>query len=162
IKRRVQETDTAAPVPYDEWFYVTSTIEGQSYPVHRRGPAAATASAQVVLDQNAEAAGHEFFDLGCFEVSPDHRFVAWSGDVHGEWHDTAWAGVAWSTDGEYLFYVVADAQERPFRVMRHRMGTPQAGDVEVFVDNDERFYVGIGTTRNQRATVIHSGCKLSS
>jgi oligopeptidase B len=181
IKRRVQETDTAAPVPYGEWFYVTSTIEGQSYPVHRRGPSAAAASAQVVLDQNAEAAGHEFFDLGCFEVSPDHRFVAWSGDVHGdehytlrvreidgatdladELHDTTWAGVAWSTDGEYLFYVVADAQERPFRVMRHRMGTPQAGDVEVFVDNDERFYVGIGTTRNQRAIVIHSGSKLSS
>jgi oligopeptidase B len=181
IKRRVQETDTAAPVPHGEWFYVTSTIAGQSYPVHRRGRSAATASAQVVLDQNAEAAGLEFFDLGCFELSPDHRFVAWSADVHGdehytlrvreidsatdlaeELHDTTWAGVAWSSDGAHLFYVVADAQERPFRVLRHRIGTPQADDVEVFVDHDERFYVGIGTTRNERAIVIHSGSKLSS
>jgi len=181
IRSRVQETDTAAPVRRGDWWYVTSTIEGQSYPIHRRGRTAATATDQLVVDENAEAAGHEFFDVGAFELSPDHRFVAWSADVHGdehytlrvrdietgldivdELHDTTWAGVAWSADGQYLFYVVADAHERPYRVMRHRLGTPQSDDVEVFVDHDERFYVGIGTTRNERAIVIESGSKLSS
>ncbi len=186
IKRRTQETDTAAPVQVhndhgDDWWYATSMVEGLAYPLHQRGRSAATATEQLVLDQNLEAAGHEFFDLGTFEISPDHRFVAWSADTAGnehytlrireidggtdladELHDTTWAGTAWSGDGQYLFYVMADAQERPFRVMRHRLGTPQADDVEVFRDTDERFYVGIGATRNGAAIVIETSSKLSS
>ena len=185
IRSRVQETDVAPPVVKDGWWYSTRTVEGQSYPIHGRGRTAATATEQVIIDENVEAAGHEFFDLGAFEVSPDHRLVAWSADVAGDEHytlririvdpeardhgceledvldDTTWAGVAWSADGTHLFYVVADDQERPFRVMRHRLGTPQSDDAEVFRDDDERFYVGIGATRNGETIVIQSESKQS-
>jgi oligopeptidase B len=181
IKSRVQETDTAAPVRKDDWFYVSSTAEGKDYPIHSRGRTAETASTQLVLDQNVEADGHEFFDLGAFEVSPDHRYAAWSADTRGDEHyllrvrdidtgldladelrDTTWAGVAWSADGTHVFYVVADDQERPYRVMRHRVGTPQTDDIAVFTDLDERFYVGVGATRNGLAIIVHSASKLSS
>ena len=181
IKSRVQETDIAAPVPIDGWYYSARTEQGQSYPIHCRGGSADTATDQLVLDQNAEADGHEFFDVGAFELSPDHRLVAWSADLSGdehytlrirdiahqhdlddELHDTTWAGVAWSSDGTQLFYVQADEQERPYRVMRHRLGTPQSADTEVFVDPDERFFVGIGATRSREWIVIHSGSKHSS
>ncbi len=181
IKSRVQETDIAAPVPKADWFYSARTEEGQAYPIHCRGRSAVTATVELVLDQNAEADGHEYFDLGAFELSPDHRFVAWSLDTNGdehytlhirdiahqhdlddELHDTTWAGVAWSNDGQYLFYVEADEQERPYRVMRHRLGTPQSDDVEVFADHDERFFVGVGGTRSTEWIVIQSGSKQSS
>jgi oligopeptidase B len=181
IKSRVQETDDSAPVASDDWWYVVSTEQGLSYPIHRRGRTAATATEQVLLDQNREATGEDFFDLGAFEVSPDHSLLAWSADTNGDEHytmrirdltsgadladridDTTWAGAAWSGDGRYLFYVVADEQERPFRVMRHRVGTPQHDDIEVFADADERFYVGIGSTRSKHFVVIHSGSKTSS
>lgn len=181
IKSRVQETDIAAPVPKADWFYSSRTEEGRSYPIHCRGRSAATATDDLVLDQNAEAEGHEFFDLGAFEVSPDHRLVAWSMDTRGdehytlrirdiahqrdlddELHDTTWAGVAWSHDGTHLFYVEADEQERPYRVMRHRLGTPQTDDVEVYADHDERFFVGLGATRSAEWIVIHSGSRTSS
>jgi oligopeptidase B len=181
IKSRVQETDTSAPVAFDDWWYEVATEEGLSYPIHRRGRTAATAGDQVLLDQNEEARGHEFFDIGAFEVSPDHSLLAWSADINGDEHytmrvrdldtgadtsdridDTTWAGTAWSLDGRYLFYVVADEQERPYRVMRHRVGTPQHDDVEVFADHDERFYVGIGATRSKQFIVIHTGSKTTS
>jgi oligopeptidase B len=181
IRSRVQETDVAAPVPKADWFYSSRTEEGQSYPIHCRGRSADAATDEVVLDQNAEAEGHEFFDIGAFEISPDHRLVAWSADVNGDEHytlrirdiahgrdlddtlrDTTWAGVAWSNDGTHMFYVEADEQERPYRVMRHRLGTAQTDDVEVFVDHDERFFVGVGATRSTEWIVIHSGSKLSS
>lgn len=181
IRSRVQETDVAAPIPKDGWFYATSTVEGQSYPIHARGPSVDTATEEVVLDQNVESAGHEFFDVGAFEISPDHRLAAWSADTTGDEHytlrirdiahqrdlddvltDTTWAGVAWSSDGTHLFYVEADDQERPYRVMRHRLGSRQADDAEVFVDRDERFYVGVSMTRSREYIVIHSGSKQSS
>ncbi len=181
IRSRVRETDTSAPVPVDDWWYAARTVEGLAYPIHTRGRSAATADDETVLDQNREADGHEYFDVGAFEVDPTHRFCAWSSDTTGNEHytltvrdiahgfdlddrlaDTTWAGVAWSSDSTYLFYVAADDQERPYRVMRHRLGTPQAEDVEVFVDHDERFYVGIGTTRSREWIVIQSGSKQTS
>ena len=170
----------AAPVPKDGYFYSTRTEEGQSYPIHARGRTADTATDEPILDQNVEAADTDYFDLGAFEISPDHRLVAWSADVNGDehytlrirdiahqrelddvLHDTTWAGVAWSSQGTHVFYVEADEQERPYRVMRHRLGTPQSDDTEVFVDHDERFYVGVGLTRNGETIVIQSDSKQS-
>jgi oligopeptidase B len=177
----VQETDVSAPVPKGAWFYTARTEEGSSYPIHCRGRSADTATDQPVLDQNVESEGHDFFDVGAFEISPDHRFVAWSADVHGnehytlkvreierqidlddEIHDTTWAGVAWSADCGSLFYVQADEQERPYRVMRHRLGTSSSDDVEVFADDDPRFFVGVTASRSGEWIIVHSGSKQSS
>ena len=33
---------------------------------------------------NVEAAGHDYFDLGAFDLSMDHRFAAWSMDTTGD------------------------------------------------------------------------------
>jgi oligopeptidase B len=181
IRSRVQETDTSAPVPIDDWFYGARTEEGLSYPIHCRGRSAANATDEVLLDENVEAAQHDFFDLGAFEMSPDHRLLAWSADVNGDEHytlrvrdvahgrdlddvvtDTTWGGVAWTSDGTHVYYVEGDEQERPYRVMRHRLGTPQSEDAEVYIDLDERFFVGVGITRSREFIVIHSGSKLSS
>jgi oligopeptidase B len=181
IRARVQETDMSTPVEFGPWWYVTSTTEGQNYPVHHRGPSAERATEHVLLDENAEAEGHEFFDLGAFDVSMDHSIVAWSMDVAGDEHytlrfrdlttgtdladridDTSNAGIAWSSDGQWVFYVTPDEQERPSTVWRHRLGTPRTDDVLVFDETDERFYVGIGSTRSEAWIVIHSASRTSA
>ncbi len=181
IRSRVQETDMSPPVQHRGWWYVTRTEEGLAYPSHWRGRTAHEATGVLLLDQNVEAEGHEYFDLALFELSPDHRYAAWSSDTTGdehytlrvrdldtgadlgdELHDTTWAGAAWSADGHYLFYVTADAAERPCHVWRHALGTPQADDVRIFTEPDERFFVGVGSTRSDEWIVIHSGSKTSS
>jgi oligopeptidase B len=181
IRSRVQETDLSTPVEFGPWWYVTSTTEAKSYPVHHRGPTADQATDRVLLDENIEADGHEYFDLGAFDVSMDHRFAAWSMDTAGDEHytlrirdldtgndlddqldDTSNVGVAWSRDGQWLFYVTPDTQERPATVWRHRIGTPRVDDVCVFDETDERFYVGIGSTRSDSWIVIQSASRTSS
>ena len=181
IRSRVQETDLSTPVRFGDWWYVVSTTEGQNYPVHHRGPSADTATDQTLLDENVEAQGHEYFDLGAFDVSMDHRFAAWSMDTAGDERYTlrirdlttgddladridemSHAGVAWSRDGHWLFYVTPDPQERPATVWRHRIGTPRTDDVCVFDETDERFYVAIGSTRSEEWIVIHSASRTSS
>ncbi len=181
IRSRVQETDSSTPVEFGPWWYVTSTTEGMSYPVHHRGPDAERATDQILLDENHEAAGHDYFDLGAFDISMDHRFVAWSMDTAGDEHytlrirdlssgldlddcidDTANAGVAWSRDGAWLFYVTADEQERPSTVWRHRIGTERSEDVCVFEETDERFYVGIGSSRSDAWIVIGSASRTTA
>jgi oligopeptidase B len=181
IRSRVQETDMSTPVEFGPWWYVTTTTEGLNYPIHHRGPTAESANDTILLDENVEADGHDFFDLGAFDVSMDHALVAWSTDVAGDEHytlrfrdlttgidladqldDTANAGVAWSRDGQWVFYVTPDAQERPSTVWRHRIGTQRSNDVCVFDEPDERFFVGIGSTRSDDWIVIHSASRTSA
>jgi len=181
IKSRVRETDMSTPVKNGPWWYVARSVEGLNYPIHHRGPTADTATEQVVIDENIEAEGHDYFDLGAFDATMDHRYLAWSTDTDGDERyalqvrdldtgdrvgeiipDVSNAGTAWSADGHWLFYVTPDDQERPCRVWRHRMGTSPADDVCVHDETDERFFVGIGTTRSDRWIIIHAGSKTSA
>ncbi len=181
LRSRVQETDLSAPVRKDGWWYVSRTVEGSSYPIHCRGLSADAATEVVLLDENAEAAGKDYFSLSAFDVSPAHDLLAWSSDDDGSERytmrirdlasgtdladvvtDTTWGGTAWSSDGAYVFYVSPDEQMRPYRVWRHRLGTVQADDVLVYEDPDERFFVGVGRTRSGEWIVVESGSKLSS
>ncbi len=187
IKSRVLETDLEAPVRKDTWWYTSRTEEGKSYPIHCRGASRETATDSVLLDENIEADGHEYFSLGAFAVSPDHRLLAWSSDTDGGERytmkfrdlstgaeladtltDTAWGGCAWSvgagtdSDALWVLYVKPDEAMRPFQVWRHCMGTDQAADALVFEDLDERFFVSVDLTRSDQWIVIESSSKLSS
>ncbi len=181
IKSRVQETDLWAPVRHGDWWYVSRTEEGSSYPIHCRGRSAATATDHVVLDENVEAGDHEYFAVNTFDLDPQQQLLAWSSDTDGseqytmrfrdlatgedlpdELEGTTWGGTAWSADGRTLFYVTPDEQMRPSCVWRHRLGTPQSDDVKVYEELDERFYVYIDLSRSQQWIIIDTASKISS
>ena len=181
IKSRVQETDLAAPVRKDGWWYTSRTEQGLSYGIHCRGRSLETATDHVMLDENVEADGHDYFSLSAFDVSPDHRLLAWSSDTDGSerytmhirdldtgadlpdtLEDTTWGGCAWSADNRFLFYVKPDEAMRPFQVWRHELGTGQGADVLVVEDLDERFFVSVDLTRSGEWIIIEAESKLSS
>jgi oligopeptidase B len=135
---------------------------------------------EVLLDGNELAAGHDFFSLGTFRTSPDQRWLAYSTDFAGNERFTlkvkdlasgqtlpdeipdTYAGCAWSLDASTLFYVTVDDAWRPYRVWRHRVGTPAAHDTIVFEEPDERFHVYVGLTRSERYLLIRSASVLTS
>ena len=135
---------------------------------------------QVLLDGNELARGHEFFAIGTFEVSPDGRRLAYAVDVAGnerfvlrirdlatgevfpdEIRDTFY-GAAWSADASTLFYLTVDDAWRPYRVWRHRVGTPVDSDEIVYEEPDERFWVGVSLTRSERFIMIDSHSSVTS
>jgi oligopeptidase B len=173
----------------DAYWYYERTQEGSEYAIYCRAPADDPATPpdaeqpipgeQVLLDANAEAAGSEFFSLGAFAVSPHGYLLAYSVDVTGderftlrvkdlssgrllpdEIPDTAY-GVAWAGE-THLFYTRPDAAWRPYLVLRHRLGDDPAGDAEVFREPDERFWVGVDDSRDDRWIIISSGSRLTS
>ncbi len=178
IRSRVQETDLAAPVRKDGWWYTTRTEEGKSYAIHCRGASRETAMEQVLLDENLEAHERDYFAVGAFEVSPDGRLLAWSSDIDGGERytlrvrdlstgsdigepipDTSWGGVAWSGDSSVLFYVKADDAMRPFQVWRHRRGDNPASDELILTETDERLYVSIEASRSGAWIIISASSK---
>jgi oligopeptidase B len=181
IKSRVQETDESAPVAEGPWEYTSRTLEGSQYGVHCRRPrGAGPESATVVLDENILATGHDYFALGGFEVTPDHRVLAYSVDFDGSERYTlrfrdletgadlpdvvenVTYGLAWADDARTCFYVRPDDAMRPYEVWRHTLGTPAADDVLVLREDDERFYVGVERTRSGRFVLIDVSSKLTS
>jgi oligopeptidase B len=158
-RRRVLDGEITPPLPQDG-----KPLDGE----------------EVLLDGNEMAAGAGFFRLGALSVSPDERLLAYSTDFAGDERYTlrirdltsgqvlpdeipgTFYGCAWSLGGTALFYVTVDDAWRPYRVWRHMVGTPTSADVVVFDEADERFWVGVGASRDERYICIHSGSKLTS
>jgi oligopeptidase B len=189
IRSRVQETDLSVPVRKGPYRYYARTVEGRQYPLHCRRPADApepedplepTPEEEVLLDENALAAGHAYFSLGALAVSPDHRLLAYAVDTSGdERHvlrirdleqgtdlpevieDTS-VGLAWAADSATLFYTRPDPAMRPYQLYRHRVGTDPATDVCVFTEPDEHFYLGVGTTKDERYVVVELESKTTT
>jgi oligopeptidase B len=180
IVGRIQETDTSAPVLYKGWWTYTRTVEGLDYEIYCRRQGSMEAPEQVILDGNDLGKGHDYFDLGYVERSPDENLVAYAADFNGsELHELrfrdmrtgvdlpdiiegVYYGSAWSADSSTLFYSKPDAAMRPFQVWRHRLGTPIDQDVLVLQEDDERFELGVEMTKSERFIVFTSSSQLTS
>lgn len=191
IRARTQEADLSVPVEYRGWWYYGRTVEGGQYGIRARVPVEPGGSRpvveagrvppgeQVLLDGNAEAGASEFFALGAMEVSPDGGRLAYAVDLRGDERfalrvrdlvtgDTreevapVGYGVVWSADGRYLFYTRVDEAWRPHEVWRHEVGRPQADDVLVLAEPDERFWLGIGSSRDDRWLIVAAGSRTTS
>jgi oligopeptidase B len=180
IRARVQETDVSPPARKGPWEYFTRTFEGSQYAAHGRRPAGTPEGVDetVLLDENALAAGLDYFSLGGLALSPDQARLAYSfDDDGGELHslrfrdltsgtdlpdviDGVYYGLAWANDAATIFYVRPDDAMRPFQVWRHTIGT--GDDVLVYEETDERFFVSVGRSRSGRAIVLSSDSKLTS
>jgi oligopeptidase B len=196
IRSRIQETDLSVPVHIGPWWYFGRTAEGSQYGVHCRVPASssrltladappdiepgiAAPDEQVLLDENELAGDSDYFAIGAFDVSPDHRWLAYSTDYDGSEKYTlrirdlstgddlpdqipdVTYGTAWSDDASVLFYVKPDDAMRPHQVWRHVVGTPASDDVLVLDEPDEHFFVSIGRTKDDRFVVVHLGSKVT-
>jgi oligopeptidase B len=144
-------------------------------------PGTAPPGEEVLLDCNELAEGHDFFSLGAFSVSLDQLALAYSTDVVGnerytirllkldsgehlpdEITNTA-HGATWSADGAQLFYCTVDEAWRPEKVWRHRVGSRDTtGDVCVFHETDEKFWVSVDRTMSDRFILIGSGSRVTS
>ncbi|KKB98270.1 S9 family peptidase [Mycolicibacter arupensis] len=194
IKARTKETDLSVPARRGGWWYYGRTFEGKQYGVQCRCPVAdpddwnppqldeltEIPGEQVLLDQNVEAQGHDFFALGAAAVSPDGNVLAYSVDVVGDERYTLrfkdlrtgelladeiagiGAGVTWATDNRTVYYVTVDDAWRPDTVWRYRIGAPDEPAEQVYHEADERFWLSVGRTRSDTYVLIAAGSSITS
>jgi oligopeptidase B len=193
IKARTKETDLSVPLRRGDWWYYGRSFEGKQYGVHCRCPISgpddweppvfdehtAVPGEQIILDENVEADGHDYFAVGAASVSPDGNLLAYSTDVVGDERYTLQfkdlrtgalypdritgiaAGITWATDSATVYYTTVDESWRPDTVWRHRLGHT-GHDEQVFTEPDERFWVGVGRTRSNRYIIIAAGSAITS
>ncbi|MGA5545560.1 S9 family peptidase [Mycobacterium sp. NPDC051198] len=193
IKARTKETDLSVPMRRNGWWYYARSFEGKQYAVHCRCPigdpddwtppqldeGAEIPGEQILLDENVEADGHEYFSLGAATVSLDGNILAYSVDVlgderytlkfkdlrTGELYDDTIAGIGaggtWAADSRTLYYTTVDDAWRPDTVWRHRLASGLPAE-KVYHEPDERFWVAIGRSRSDKYLFVASGSAVTT
>jgi oligopeptidase B len=171
MRGRIKEDDSSVPAPDGHWAYFHRYREGGEHPIICRVPRDGGPE-QVLLDGDALGAGKAYFQLGASTHSHDHRLLAWSSDEAGSElylarvrdlatgadladavPDTAGAPV-WVADASAFYYVRLDAQQRPTRVFRHRLGTAADDDVLIYESPDPGFFVGVSALQSRQFAEI--------
>src|SRR5438477_2438146 len=180
IVARIQPPAVSPATLFKRWWHYVRTVEGLDYEILCRRRESMDAPEEVELDVNQLAQGHEYFELGFVERSPDENILAYAVDDTGnELHelrfrdltsgrdldyvlDGVYYGSAWSADSRTFFYVRTDKAMRPHQVWRHLLGTPTSADVLVLQEDDERFELSVELTKSERFIILTSSSQVTS
>ncbi|MCY4095620.1 MAG: S9 family peptidase [Gammaproteobacteria bacterium] len=190
IKGRQVEDESSVPVKNGKYVYQTRYLPEKQYQQHVRWPLDDQSSrkdlpppasdVQIVLDENALADGNDYFRRRGFSIDPTDGLLAYGVDFSGnerytlrvldialnehspiEIPNTTGESV-WSNDGKHLFYVVNNENWRPFRVLRHTLGTDTSEDAVVYEEHDDGFFVDIDRSTSRDFLILSTASNVTS
>jgi oligopeptidase B len=171
----IKQTDVSVPYRDGGWWYYSRTEEGLQYPVFCRKADVDGAAEEVILDGNKLAEGHSFMAIGDTDVTDDGRWLAYSVDHTGFRQYTLHikdlttgevlegtvervGSIVWAADNRTLLYTVEDEeQKRQYQLWRHVLRSEHSTDVLVFEEEDERFNLSVGRTRDGKFLIMEAG-----
>jgi oligopeptidase B len=161
---RIEEADRSVPEQLGPWLYYTRLEAGRQYPLLCRRAVRGRTPEELLLDLN-QLGDCSHLRLGTNEVSPDHRYLAFTVDFAGDEAHTLFVrdlatgqllaeripstgpAVAWADD-HLLFYRAVDDARRPWAVFRHQLGTDPVADVLVYAEPDDAFFIDVSRSRS--------------
>jgi len=176
---RIKETDLSVPVKRDDYYYYARTEEGKQYNIYCRKKGGLEAAEEILLDVNQLGEGYEYFDLGTYAISPDHKLLAYSSDTAGNERYTLRiknletgelypdvisdisGSAEWANNNMTLFYTVPDEAWRPYMLYRHTLGQ-EAADLLIYHETDSAFWMDIRKTYSLEYLMIAVGSQTSS
>jgi oligopeptidase B len=181
---RIQQDDSTAPYMHNGYWYYTRYATGQEYPIYARKAKSLDAAEEVLLDVNVLAKGHDYFQVGHREISPDNQMLAWTEDTVGrreyvlkvmdlktrqvlpDVRTGIESEVVWHGDNRTLLYIEKHPETLlGFRVRRHTLGDKSqavATDLIVWEQKDDSFYTEVSRTKDDRFLLINSSSTVSS
>src|ERR1700730_7132654 len=168
MRRRIKEDDVSVPQKIGDYYYYSRTETGKQYAVHCRKKGSLEAREEVILDENELAKGQKYFRVGILSVSPDHKLLAYSTDTNGRetyviriktletgelWPDeigNSSYSFAWAADNKTFFYDQLDDAHRPYKALKHILGTSVNQDATVYEEKDARFFLEITKSRSEK------------
>ena len=179
LKGRVKEDDASVPQRDGDFLYWYAWRKGDQYRTWYRRLISGGAD-QVLLDETALAKGHEYFQLGGLEVSPDGKLLAYAVDTDGSERfvlrvrnlvtgeelpdriDNWRYGLVWGADSKSFLYTDADENWRSKKVFLHGLGELQGNDRVLFEETSAEFGVAIDQTQSRRYAVLSTGDNVTS
>jgi len=180
MRERIKEDDVSVPQKIDDYYYYSRTETGKQYAVHCRKKGSLEAQEEVLLDENELAKGQKYFRVGKLNLSPDHKLLAYSTDTNGsEKYVTRVKDLEtgellpdeiknssdsfeWANDSKTFFYDQLDGAHRPYKALKHVLGTSVSQDPTVYAEKDDRFFLDLSKSRSKKFIFISVESELSS
>jgi oligopeptidase B len=181
IVARLKQDDASVPYRQHGYWYQTRFEPGKEHPIFSRRKGTLESPEEVLLDANALAVGHDYYQIGALEVSPDSAWLAYCEDTvgrrqytlrvrnlrTGENLDVAIPDVesdlAWANDNRTLLYVEKDPETLlGLYVKKHVLGADPRNDALAFEQTDKSFYTGVSKSKSERFIFIHMESTVSS
>ncbi|MBD2751716.1 S9 family peptidase [Spirosoma validum] len=180
MKGRIKQQDESVPYKEGNYYYYSRFITGGEYPIYCRKKGSLQGAEEIMFDGNVMAKGHNYYQLGGYEVSDNDELAVFAedtvsrrlytlriknlktGKIYPEAiKDTEAGSFAWATDNKTLFYIKKDPQTLlGYQVYRHVLGTNSKSDVLVYEEKDNQFYMGLSRSKSKKYIEIgvdHNG-----
>ena len=178
---RIKQTDMSVPYKDQGYYHYTRYEEGGEYPIYCRKKGNLEAEEEIVLNVDEMATGHDYYSVAGYSTSSDNNLIAYGVDTVSRRLYTLYfmnlttrelfeeqipntsGRAAWANDNKTVFYTLKDETTlRPYKVMRHVLGTPISEDKEIFMETDETFNTYVFKTKSKKYMIIASSQTLSS
>ena len=176
---RIKQTDMSVPYFDNGYFYITRYEEGQEYAIHERKPDSLDGEAELLINENVRAENLDFYALGGAAISPDNQLLVFGednigrrqytlrfkdlndGKIIGEEIPNTTGSAVWANDNKTIFYTVKDEALRPFKIMKHILGTDVSEDIEVHHEPDETFRAFVYKSKSRKFIIAGSWATLT-
>ena len=174
LKVREAQEDASVPTAYNGYLYERRFSQGAQYPFVVRRKDEHGAQEEIVLNVGELAAGHQQYQLGSWNVSPDNEHVAFSVDFTGgrefrifvrtiatgetvdQGIDNASADLVFAADSDTLFYLRNEPTTlRSYQVWRHRVGSNPNSDVMIYEESDPTFDLSIALSGSRKVILLN-------
>ena len=180
IISRIKQTDMSVPYQKCGYYYYTRFEEGKEYPLYCRKKGSLEAEEEIMLNVNDMAEGHDYFHVAGPTISSDKNLIAYGVDtvsrrkytiqfknlVTGEiFQDkilNTTGRATWANDNKTVFYALKDDTLRPFKIMKHVLGTDVSADEEIFHEADVTFGTGVYKSKSDKYIIIACSSTLST
>ena len=180
IVARIPGRDETLPKKINGYWYYTRFDEGQQYPFYARKKNTLASKEEIMLDVPAMAKKYKIFLVRGYKVSGDNKILAYGIDTSGDRRSTLFlksldkdqsfsetisntsGSYAWANDNKTLYYVLNDHTVRPYKIMRHTIGTDQSSDEEIYSEKDSTYSVNLSTSKNNKYIFITSGSTMTT
>ncbi|KAJ6846097.1 uncharacterized protein M6B38_278640 [Iris pallida] len=128
----------------------------------------------VILDENIKAENHDYYYVGYFKVSPDHKLVAYTEDARGNGAFTLYVidaengttiekplvgelsySLEW-VGNDALVYITRDDTSRADKVWMHKLFSDQSTDLCIYHEDDDMFSLDIYISESKKYIFVKS------
>lgn len=181
IIARLKQDDSTVPYRKNGCWYYIRFEPGKEHPIFARREGSLDAPEQVMLDANEMQQGHEYYQIGEIDVSPNSEWLAFcedtvgrrqyrlrfknlrTGEVLAEAIADVEPDVAWANDNQTILYIEKDPETLlGLRVKKHVLRSDPTADAVVFEQTDKSVYTGVSKSKSDRFLFIHMEGTLSS
>ena len=180
MRSRIKEDDSSVPVYDNGYYHYVRYQTGQEYPLHCRKKGTLEAPEEMILDENALAKGHSYYEVAEALPSPDQTKLAYAVDTVGrriyniyfkdlntgatlsDKIEGVTDNFVWAADNKTVFFVRQDPETlRAYQLFRYELGSA-AKPTLIFEEKDTTYTIGVDISKNGKILFLASEKRDSS